>query len=330
MEITASSRASLTDAYAPIQTQLERVKGCFDAELASGRTFVNGLCEQVRRYRGKMLRPALLLLSGQATGRLKDDHVVLGAVVEMVHIATLVHDDVLDQADVRRQQTTVNRMSGNEAAVLLGDYLISHAFHLCSSLSSTTAAREIGATTNVVCEGELTQIQHRGDARLTEAEYIDIVLAKTGALTGACCALGARFAGAAAGVAEEMRRFGMDAGIAFQIIDDLLDLNGDEARVGKSLGRDLDLGKLTLPMIHAVANVNEGSRVRLEGMISGRAASDPAEVRRLLNEAGSFEYAQRIAGDYVRSAARRLEGLPDSPARASLLMMVEFILRRDH
>ena len=149
--------------YEPVATELGKVCAIFDDQLFSDLPVLNELCSHVRRFRGKMLRPALLLLSGKACGGLTDEHLTLAAVVELVHMATLVHDDVLDDADLRRRFPTVNRVEGNEAAVLLGDYLISHAFHLCSALDSQFASRRIGQTTNTVCEGELQQVHHRGD-----------------------------------------------------------------------------------------------------------------------------------------------------------------------
>jgi len=321
---------SLAEVYAPIAAELEEARARFDKELHHPRGFINQLCAQVKHYRGKMLRPALLLLTGKALGKLTDEHATLAAVVEMVHVATLVHDDVLDEADVRRQRTTVNARSGNEAAVLLGDYLISHAFHLCSSLDSQYAARAIGATTNTVCAGELSQIHHRGDPRLTEAEYLEIIESKTAVLTGTCCALGARFADAAADRIEALRRFGTELGIAFQIVDDVLDLVGSQEHVGKTLGRDLDLGKPTLPVIHSLANAEPEVRRRLQSLIRDDVAGRRHGVQELLHRSGSIDYARAVAQRYIASAVKHLDVLPDSPARASLAVLAEFVLRRDH
>jgi octaprenyl-diphosphate synthase len=320
---------TLADVYAPIADELERARRCFDTEIRHSHPFVNELCEQVKRYRGKMLRPTLLLLTGKAVGELVEAHITLAAVVEMVHVATLVHDDVLDEAEVRRRGSTVNAMSGNETAVMLGDYLISHAFHLCSVLDSQYAARQVGATTNLVCVGELTQLHRRGDPRLTEAEYLKIIEQKTAVLTGTCCALGARFAGAAPDVEEHLRRFGTEIGIAFQIVDDVLDLVGSPEQMGKTLGRDLDLGKPTLPAIHALAHGCRETRRRLEAAIRGTEPMDRANMRTLLQGTGSIAYATGAAQAYVTSAMQRLTDLADSPAKAALTAMAEFVLRRE-
>lgn len=324
----SAPRLSLPDLYAPIKDDLLAAQRIFDDELRSDLPFVNHMCETVRSYRGKMLRPALLLLSGHATGRLKPHHHTVAAVVEMVHMATLVHDDVLDRAEHRRNKPTIASTDGNTAAVLLGDYLISHAFHLCSSLPSTHASRRIGAITNIVCEGELMQNQRRGDLELSEPEYVEIVRRKTAALTAVSCELGVHLAGADPCTVKAMYEFGEQAGIAFQIMDDVLDLIGDAEVVGKTLGRDLAQGKLTLPFIHALQH-NEGPN----GVISTRAfdgtpTSTPAEIVEALQAAGSIDYAITRAKKHVETALGQLDPLPASEARQSLIRLAEFITAR--
>ena len=319
----------LTDLYAPVEQSMSRAVQILDRELQSALPFVNGLCERVRAYRGKMLRPALLLLTAKSVGNVREDHYTLAAVVEMVHLATLVHDDVLDEAEVRRRRPTVNSMSGNEAAVMLGDYLISHAFHLCSSLDSQYASRLIGHTTNVVCEGELMQIHHRGNYDLSEREYLQIIRRKTAALTGTCCTLGARCAGADTDLVAALTRFGVHAGMAFQIVDDILDLVGSERAMGKTLGRDVDLGKPTLPVIHYLANAEPAARAALIQTLQGSPSEARSRIAAVLRESGSITGAVSIAREYVRQALAELEALPESAARSSLAAMTEFILQRE-
>src|SRR5205809_270719 len=197
--------AGLTDCIAP---QLAAVEQRFMAELKSQIPSVNTLVKHVSRFRGKMLRPTLLLLSGKACGELNEAHVTLATVVEMVHMATLVHDDVLDEAELRRKGATINHLRGNEAAVLLGDYLISHSFHLCSSLDSQLASRLIGRTTNRVCEGELLQIDNRNNLDLGEDTYLEIISRKTASLCATCCLLGATYAGATEARVEQLELYG--------------------------------------------------------------------------------------------------------------------------
>ncbi len=318
----------LAELYTPIAAELRRVETRFDAELDSDQPFIADLVDRVRRFRGKMLRPALLLLTGKASGRLTDEHITLAAVVEMVHVATLVHDDVLDAADVRRRSATINAVAGNVQAVLLGDFLISHAFHLCSSLDSQYASRLIGATTNTVCEGELMQNFHRGDAAMSESLYLDIIGRKTAALTAAACELGARYAGASDEVVAAARRYGYTAGLAFQIVDDVLDVVGTQDAMGKSLGRDFDLGKPTLPVLHCLANCTPDVRTELKHALAGSAGSLNGHLKAWLASTDSVAYAMEYARQLVSDALDSLGRVPSGDARTSLTAMAEFITQR--
>ncbi len=324
---TSSTQPALADLYRPVSDDLIEVKRMFDAELAGDLPFINELCERVRSYRGKMLRPALLLLTAKALGRCDRRAHTLAAVVEMVHMATLVHDDVLDEASQRRKQPTVAAVEGNIAAVLLGDYLISHAFHLCSSLDSQFASRRVGATTNIVCEGELLQNLHGGDMALSEAQYFDIVRRKTGVLTAVACELGAYAGDASDEVMAAAYEFGLASGIAFQIVDDVLDIVGDTSSVGKTLGQDVLLGKLTLPTILFMRAGNEDSRRLAESLASGR-AMNRQQLADELQARGCIDDALSVARSYVGRAQEYLGSLPAGPARECLMGMADFIMRR--
>src|SRR4051812_25250229 len=243
------TRQRLAGIYAPIAAELDAAERIFEAELGSQFPFVQQLVDHCADYRGKRLRPALVLLSGRAAGTINESHPVLAAVVEMIHTATLVHDDILDEAVVRRHAATVNAEWGNEAAVLLGDYLFTHAFHLAASLESTLACRWIGRATNLVCEGEMQQVHNRGNLDLDEDAYFAIIRGKTAELTAVSCRLGAHYAGAPEATVVALENYGRDLGVAFQIADDVLDIWGDERTTGKSLGTDLEKQKLTLPLI---------------------------------------------------------------------------------
>lgn len=328
--MTAPSPASTTfaDIYRPIADDLARAEAIFQNELRSDVAVVNDLAARAAAYRGKMLRPALLLLIARAAGKVAHEHHVLAAVVEMVHVATLVHDDVLDEARERRNQPTVATLSGNVAAVLLGDYLISHAYHLCSSLGNQRAARRIGATTNTVCEGELLQNHHRGNPDLTIDEYMDLIARKTAALTATACELGAYHAGCDAERIDAARRFGLSVGIAFQIVDDVLDLVGDPRRVGKTLGIDLVLGKLTLPTLHLLDVADPDIRSVLRGMVSGRQSVNPAELREWLESHGSLDFALSRARDHIRQAQQALHLFPASKACAALHALAARVVDR--
>lgn len=320
-----SALASLTDCIRP---QLAAVEKLFHDELASDLSCVNTLIKHVSRFRGKMLRPSLVLLSGQACGDVTEAHTVLATVVEMVHMATLVHDDVLDEAELRRKGATINHLRGNEAAVMLGDYLISHSYHLCSSLDSQLASRLIARTTNQVCEGELLQIHNRNKIDLDEETYLEIITRKTASLCATCSLLGAEFAGAAEPVVGRMELFGLSLGIAFQIQDDILDLAGDTRTVGKTLGIDLEKGKMTLPLIHFLRHAPGEQRARLRSLLTGNDPDQAERVRELVLPSPSMEYARDAARQYAGRAREALGALPDTDARRVLETMAEFVVSR--
>jgi octaprenyl-diphosphate synthase len=326
--MTLSATVNPTELYRPIAADLRRVEEVVERELATDVPYLADMVRHIGGFRGKMLRPALVILSGRACGTVTDVHDTLAAVVEIVHVATLVHDDVLDEAEIRRRRATVNQRWGNEAAVLLGDFLISHAYHLCSSLPDVEASRLVGAATNTVCEGELMQVGRRGDFDLSEADYIEIIRRKTACLTGLSARLGAKHAGATPRIAERMYGYGEHLGIAFQIVDDVLDLLGDEKEVGKSLGTDLVKGKLTLPLIHLLRRSHGRKREELEELLRRRPRSNLAEVRRRLAAAESLEYAMGAAEGHVEAALDCLSELPGSSAKDLLTQSAEFVVRR--
>ncbi len=316
------------DLVGPIAADLEEVERVLARSLRNRHARISPVIDHVRHYRGKRLRPVLLLLSARACERVTADHHVLGAVVEMIHTATLVHDDVLDAARVRRRVATVNALWGTRTSVLLGDYLFTHAFHLASTIDAT-ACRMIGEATDRVCEGELCQVLQAGNLELSEAEYFDIIDGKTAELTACCCRLGAYFAGAAGEVVEALARYGRYVGQAFQIADDLLDLVGSEKTAGKSLGTDLEQGKLTLPLIHLLRTAPEAVAARARQVLLGTDNHRREALRACLDEAGSLEYARRRALELTGQARRELACLPPSPCRGILEMMAERVVHRD-
>ena len=298
---------------------LEEVQQRFSSELLSDIDCVNQLVEHAERYRGKMLRPTLVLVSSMVVsgdenlGDLRDPALTAAAVCEMVHMATLVHDDVLDDAQVRRRGTTINRLRGNETAVMLGDYLISHAYHLCSSLGRADISRAIADATNTVCEGELLQLSNRHNLALDERVYFEIIRRKTAALCGLCCELPVRLRHPGAEVngdqrlAQALFNYGEKLGIAFQIVDDILDLSGDEQTVGKSVARDIAKGKLTLPLIRHLQQAPEDEKLVITDLITQASEQD-------IDDAKAQQIAKSIADrvtasgamDYARQWARQL------------------------
>jgi octaprenyl-diphosphate synthase len=310
---------------------LAEVESRFAAELVSDLACVNDLVRHLEQYRGKMLRPMLVLLSGYAVApgqATSDGHITVASVVEMVHMATLVHDDVLDESQFRRKVVTINHLRGNEAAVMLGDYLISHAYHQCSSLGEQSIARLMAHTTNTVCEGELLQLTNRNNWSLDEQTYFQIIRRKTAVLTGVSCRLGAMLAGAAKPLCDSLDQYGEKLGMAFQIIDDVLDLTGDPVVVGKSLGKDLEKGKLTLPLIH---HLETAAPARRQQLLDALRSSDDDRGRRIGNmitDSDSLPYARKRAEDLVQQAKQCLAPLPDSPARQTLDAMADAVISR--
>jgi octaprenyl-diphosphate synthase len=253
---------------------------------------------------------------------------VLAAVVEMIHTATLVHDDVLDEAETRRHLATVNSRWDNKSSVLLGDFLFTHAFYLASTLSSTWACRVIGQATNTVCAGEIRQKGSIGDFDLSEKEYYAIVSAKTAELCACSCELGAHYSGAASDLAAGMACFGRELGIAFQIADDVLDIEGDEQTTGKSLGTDIAQQKPTLPIIHVLRNATPRDRQQLLAILQDESIDRLAAARPFLERYGAIEYSRQQARECALRAAGHLEALPPSPSRDTLALMAEFVVAR--
>ncbi len=319
---------------ASLAERLDRVAARFAGQLKSDLAPVNALARHVERYRGKMLRPTLVIISGWAVreGEPADEAIdarldTLAAVVEMIHMATLVHDDVLDEAAMRRGGQTVNSLKGNETAVMLGDFLISSAFHLCSSIGLPWLNSALGETTTQLCSGEILQLTHRGDLKLAQATYSDIIRRKTGVLSGACCGLAARLARADGSTTTLLERYGEDLGMAFQIQDDILDLVGDEKVVGKTLGIDLQKGKLTLPIVIHLARATPSMR---EETVKAIAECDRATLLRLVAGTESLAAARTEAMRFVESAKGNLTPIRESAARRLLSSIADATVERTY
>jgi len=320
-----------------ISAFLGRVSSIFDAQLESDLSPVAVLVKHVEAYRGKMLRPTLVGLCGLAVKpnvELTREHAVIGAVCEMVHMATLVHDDVLDEAETRRKGLTVNRLRGNEPAVILGDLLIAASYHLCSQLQDQRAALAVGHASMVMCQGELLQLHHRDDFALDEKTYFSIVERKTAALIATACELGASRSGGTSEISAKLANYGRKLGVAFQIQDDVLDLTGEEEVVGKTLGKDLEKGKLTLPLINHLASVTGKERGKslllLEEACEGHAASADAAaaLRKAVIETGSLDYARSVALRLVGEAKAEIASIEQSVAKAGLLASADAVVNR--
>ena len=323
-----SSSVRLGDLLAQVRPELDRVGKELIADLRAEESDLLPLVELAASFRGKQLRPALVLLAGRAVGALGEDHVTVAKIVELLHTATLVHDDVLDGASLRRKQATVNAAYGTEIPVLLGDYIYARAFHMSVQLADPTCSRVLAETTRRICQGEITQILHRFDFGWDEERYYRVIVDKTATLYAAACRLGAHYAGGDATQIEAADRFGLELGTAFQIVDDCLDLDGDETVVGKSLGTDLARGKLTLPLLWLLAQRGVGDRLANLMRSNGDERHKLRELERSFPLEQAIAYAMDGARARLASARAALVELPPSPARDGMEGLVEYVIGR--
>jgi octaprenyl-diphosphate synthase len=320
---TASVALSdLRGVLSPVRADLARVE---EALLAQTKAFEPSLHDQMRYLlegTGKRLRPALALLAGGATGGITDRHITIGTVVELIHLATLVHDDVLDEAELRHAQPTANARWGNYISVLLGDCLFAQALHLTAMHNTSNVCRRVSAATNLVCTGEILQNQHSFDSQLSLDRYLEIIDKKTGALFALSSELGAALNAAPLAVVEAYREFGSNLGIAYQIYDDCVDVLGQERQAGKSLGTDVKKGKLTLPFLLLLKQAGPAQRLELGEVIF---RGTPSQRQKLLQLALSNGVVSESLLTIERYAARAHENLADLPVNNYTRSLTELL-----
>ena len=326
----SASKEALTELLAPVAGGMERMRAILAAQIDESSPAVRDMTDHVARFHGKQLRGALVLLTGEATGNSTDEHAAVAAIVELIHLATLVHDDILDGAEVRRRVACVNQRWDNQIAVLLGDFLYARAFALSTQLSSRLCSKLLAETTRILCVGEIEQSTRRYDFEMSQAAYESIAAAKTASLYAAACELGARYPGGNEELGARMARAGRNLGLAFQIVDDCLDLTGEQETVGKSVGTDVEDGKITLPVLFAYQRADERVRAAVRdvytrpGLVDRRAA-----LRAACDLSLGLELAQARALELVEEARSEIGRLPDSHARRSLDAAVSFVLARN-
>lgn len=324
---TAATR--LAQLIEPIQEGLVEMREVIDANLVDESAAVAGMTDHIGRFRGKQLRGALTLLVAKAHDVYTEEHPTVAAIVEMIHLATLVHDDVLDGAEVRRRVACVNERWDNQIAVLLGDFLYARAFGLSTTLSSRLASQVLAETTRRLCIGEIEQSTLRYHFEMEQAEYERIAAAKTGTLYAAAASLGARYPDGDEAAGAEMAAFGAEIGLGFQIIDDCLDVVGEEAVVGKSVGNDVEDGKVTLPILRTYELADDATRAAIREAYTESGLQDRrGRLREICDLEPGTEYALERANELVARAMGRLAPLPDSAAKAALGQVGDFVLER--
>ena len=258
------------------------------------------------------------------------DHHQLAAIIEFIHTSTLLHDDVVDESDLRRGRKTANALWGNAPSVLVGDFLYSRSFQLMVELDSMPVMRILADTTNQIAEGEVLQLLHVHNPDTSEADYLRVIERKTAVLFSAATRLGALITGGDAGLQQRLADFGMNLGMAFQIADDVLDYTADAATLGKNLGDDLAEGKATLPVIHALAHADATTRDRLAGIIRNGDSDALPEVLAAIHASGGIAYSQRVAMAYADAAEASLSGLPANDWANALRGLARYAIQRDH
>lgn len=313
-----------------LHDDMQAVDRVLRQSLASDVALIQRVAEYIIGGGGKRLRPALLVLAARACGHRGSHHHTLAAVIEMIHTATLLHDDVVDESSLRRGHATANAMFGDSASVLVGDFLYSRAFQLMVTVDSMRALRILSDATNVIAEGEVLQLLNTGNPEVEETAYLDVIRRKTAKLFEAAAQLGAVLGHAEPAIEDALARYGMHLGTAFQLIDDVLDYSGDHEAIGKNLGDDLAEGKPTLPLIRAmrVGSADDAALIR-DALASAR-RDDFKPVLTVLARTGALDYARRCAEEESRLASACLAALPDSPDSQTLLELCAFAVKRTY
>jgi octaprenyl-diphosphate synthase len=329
-ETTTRPALALPQIQALASADMAAVDALIRDRLASDVVLINQIADHIISAGGKRLRPMLVVLAGRASGAVSPEHHQLAAIIEFIHTSTLLHDDVVDESDLRRGRSTANALWGNAPSVLVGDFLYSRSFQLMVELDRMEVMRILADTTNRIAEGEVLQLLHVHNPDTDEAAYLRVIERKTAVLFAAGTQLGALASGADLIAQQKLYDYGMNLGYAFQIADDVLDYTADAADLGKNLGDDLAEGKATLPLIHAMAHSEEHVRARLREIVENGDGSAMPEVLAAIRTTGGLEYSQRRAAEYAQAAERALDGLEENDAIAALRGLAQYAVERKH
>ncbi|MGH8497534.1 MAG: octaprenyl diphosphate synthase [Methylococcales bacterium] len=299
-------------------------------ELTSDVVLINQIGKYIVNSGGKRIRPVLLLLAAKALRYTGNHHLILAAVIEFIHTATLLHDDVVDQSDLRRGRNTVNAVWGNAASVLVGDYLLSRTFEMMVRTGNMRVMDLVSHTTTAIAEGEVLQLLNVHDPATTEARYLEVISRKTAILFSAATQLGAVLSQSPPEIESALRRYGLHLGIAFQLIDDVLDYRADPEQTGKNLGDDLAEGKPTLPLIHAIARSEESQAEVIRKAIKEGNRESFAEIYKIIESCDAIAYTESRAAKEARQAIDALAAVPASEYKDALIRLAVFSIQRNY
>ena len=325
------SAAALAQLFEPIRDDLREVEREFARHVQSQVALIPTIGDYIRNGGGKRIRPAVLLMAARMAGYTGERAVLYASVLEFIHTATLVHDDIIDESQLRRGREAVHTRWGNHVTVLFGDFLYLKSMSLALTQDDLAIIRLLCDVTLRIVEGEIYQLTKNGDANLTEAEHFEIVESKTAYLFAGCARIGGMLGPITRDQQEALWQYGLNIGMAFQIVDDLLDFTGEEVALGKPVGGDLREGKLTLPVIHMRDRGGPRAAALLRKVVEAREVSldEWHEIRALLTQTRSIEYASRVASDYVERAKKTLYSFPSSDARDALMFLPDYVVSRD-
>lgn len=319
---------SLSLIQASIANDMQAVDEVIRLSLHSEVVLINQVAEYIINSGGKRLRPALVLLSAGVFGEIKAQHHTLAAVVEFIHTATLLHDDVVDESSMRRGRATANTMFGNAASVLVGDFVYSRAFQMMVSVQNMRVMEILAEATNIIAEGEVLQLLNIHDADVTDEAYLQVIHYKTAKLFEAATRLGAIINNASAKDEAAMAEYGMRLGTAFQLIDDVLDLSGDSTNIGKNLGDDIAEGKPTLPLLYAMRKGNETQRALIRKAIEQGGLEDFSAIIQAVIDTGALDYVRDVAKNEAELACKAIAHLPSNQYREAMVALAEFSVSR--
>ncbi|HYB69205.1 MAG TPA: polyprenyl synthetase family protein [Candidatus Bathyarchaeia archaeon] len=326
LEVLLKDRVALA-----VGPELAAIEAAIRGEIASPVPLIHEMGEFIAGAGGKRLRPILLLIAARLAGYQGPRAVQMGCVVELLHTATLIHDDVVDQAPLRRGRPSANARWGDDASILVGDHLYSKSFALMVQDGDPRVLETLARATVSMTEAEVFQLERKRSGTTSEPDYLRIITQKTASFMSACCRIGALLGPANPEQVEGLTRYGLDIGIAFQISDDSLDFVADQARLGKAVGADLKEGKRTLPLIATVDRAGPVDRARIQGLLerTGLEPDEIEEIRRLVVKHAGVEYALERAHQYAESAKDALRSFSDSEDKDTLLLVADFVVDRD-